>query len=217
MACFAVFLLSLVNISCNKPIEVQSTSLPTPTPIENIWAHANMNITIELSMNFTILNGRTTGPGVAGSKVKWEKISGPASYFLESPDSAKTKVTNLEKGVYEFKFSGISKTGQTSSDTMTLIVQDPTSPNRQIIFGSLNWSCPVGCSIVIADALSYMPSNSPFTLYIRKGLSSDWELVIPDFSSSSAKFVYTALAGDISILSITNVEATDHPEIKIVF
>jgi hypothetical protein len=216
MACFAV-LLSLVNVSCNKPIETPSTSLPTPTPIQNVWTHANMNITIELPMNFTILNGRTTGPGATASKVKWEKISGPASYFLESPDSAKTKVTNLEKGVYEFKLSAINNTGQTSSDTMTLIVQDPTSPNRQIIFGSLNWSCPVGCSVHIVDALSYLPSNGPFTLYIRREFSSNWELVVPEFSSSSARFTYTVWGGHINVLEISNVAATDHPEIKIVF
>ena len=225
MAWFTILTLSLINISCKKePIHSQDTTLPPPLPpsppapsTQNIWAHANMDITIELPMNFAILHGGTTGPGRTGSKVKWEKISGPASYLLESPDSSQTKVTDLEKGSYAFKLSAISNTGQTSTDTMTLIVQDATSPKKQIFFQNLNWSCPFGCSISVEDALSYLPPNSPFTLYIRREFSSDWELIVPEFSSSTAGFVYTVWAGQISVFEISDIEATDHPEIKIVF
>ena len=148
MAGFTILMLSLINISCNKePGDGRAATVPwTPTPPtplppppqppppspgssnQNMWVDANMNITIELPMNFAVLNGEATRE----AKVKWEKISGPASYLLENPDASKTKVTNLEKGVYKFKLSVTSNSGQTGSDTMTLIVQDATSTKKQI-------------------------------------------------------------------------------------
>ena len=233
MACSAIFILSLINTSCNKepgdgrdttrvsPPPLPQLPLPPPPPPassnQNIWVHANMDITIELPMNFALLNGGTSGPGRMGAKVKWEKISGPASYFLEYPDSEKTKVTNLEKGVYKFKLSATSNSGQTSTDSMTLIVQDATSTKKQIFFSKLGWSCPFGCSIHLEDALSYFPSNTPFTLFLRREFASDWELIVPESSSSTARFVYSVWAGHITVSEISNIDATDHPDIRIVF
>ena len=224
-SCFAILILSLINMSCKKetPNTTYSQSTPPPPPPpppssnQNIWAYANMNITIELPMNFAFLSGGTTGPGRTGAKVKWEKISGPASYLLQSPDSTKTKVTNLEKGAYVFMLSATSNTGQTSTDTMTLIVQDATSTNKQIFFWSLNWSCSFGCGIYLADPLSYLPPNSSFTLYLRREFSSNWEVIVPDSSASTARFVYHVDGDQISVSDTTYPDASDHPEVKIVF
>ncbi len=210
---------SLTNMGCTPEIidDPNSTFSP-PLQIQqyqNVLIDANMNITIESPMNFAILNGRVTGPGGNEVKVKWEKITGPVSYLLVSPDSLKTKVTNLEKGVYTFKLSA-TNSGQTITDTMTLIVQDPTSSNKKIFFWSLNWSCPFGCGIYLGEALSYLPANSPFNLYLRREFSSVWELVVPDSSSSTARFYY-ASDDQIMVYDTSNMESSDHPEIKIVF
>ena len=107
MACSVIFILSLINTSCNKepgdgrdrtrvsPPPLPQPPLPPPPPPassnQNIWVHANMDITIELPMNFALLNGGTSGPGRMGAKVKWEKISGPASYFFRIPRLRKNK------------------------------------------------------------------------------------------------------------------------------
>ena len=144
------------------------------------------------------------------------KISGPASYLLESPDSSQTKVTDLEKGSYAFKLSAISNTGQTSTDTMTLIVQDATSTNNQIFFWNLGWSCSFGCALIL-EGLLYLPPNSPFTLYIRSELSSNWELVVPQSTNSTARFVYSIWGNYINVFDMYNSDPTDHPDIKIVF
>ena len=220
-ALFVVYVaISLTNTSCNKVIDGADTTLPTPLPRllspQNVLADANMNITIELPMNFAILNGGVYGSGGNGVKVKWEKIAGPASYSLISPDSVKTKVTNLEKGVYTFKLTA-TNSGQTVTDTMTLIVQDPTSNNKQIFFWSLNWSCPLDCGIYLGDALSYLPPNSSFTLYLRREFSSVWELIVPESSSLTARFVYSVSGDQIMVFDTSYIESSDHPEIKIVF
>jgi len=227
--CFVTLILSLINMSCKKvTIEGANTTLPwlppppppppPPTSNENISAYANMNITIELPMNFAILNGGISGPGRIGAKVKWEKISGPASYILENPDSTITKVTNLEKGAYIFRLTATSNLAQVSTDTMTLIVQDATSTNKQIFFLDLNWSCSFGCGIDLGDALSYLPPNSAFTLSIRRGFSSNWELIVPESSSSTARYFYYLVGPyQISVFDTSYIDPTDHPDIKIVF
>src|SRR6187551_548898 len=215
-SCLAI-LISLINTSCKKETRnttySQSTSPPAtfipPSSNQDIWAHANMDITIELPMDSTILNGGTTGPGRTGAIVKWEKISGPASYILESPESPLTKVTNLEKGAYAFKLDATHNSGQISTDTMTLIVQGATSTNKQIFFWNLGWSCSFGCALML-EGLLYLPPNSPFTLYIRSEFSSNWELVVPVSNTSTTRFTYsvwgnilTSLTCIISIQQIT--------------
>jgi len=209
---------SLTNMSCiGENIDPNPTfSPPPPTLSQNIWADANLNITIELPMNFAILNGEVNGPGRNGANIKWEKINGPASYLLVSPNSVKTKVTNLEKGIYTFKLSA-TNSALAVTDTMTLIVQDPTSANKQIFFWNLNWSCPLECGIHIEDALSYLPPNSPFTLFLRREFSSVWDLIVPASSSSTARFVYSVSGDQIMIFDTSSIESSDHPEIKIVF
>ena len=222
--CLAVLMLSLINMGCKKVIiDGQDTTLPTPPPpppppqYQNLYVDANMNITIELPMDFALLNGEVYGQGRNGANVKWEKINGPASYLLVSPDSAKTKVSNLEKGVYTFQLSATSNTGEIRTDTMTVVVQDATSANKQIFFWSLNWSCPFGCGIYLADALSYLPPNSSFTLYLRREFSSNWELIVPESGSSTARFVYSVSDDQIMVYDTSYIESSDHPEIKIVF
>ena len=175
-----------------------------------------MDITIELPMNSTILNGGISGPGLSGATVKWEKISGPASYLLENPDTSMTKVTNLEKGAYAFKLSATSNTGQLSTDTMTLIVQDATSTNKQIFFWSLGWACSFGCGLML-EGLLYLPPNSPFTLYIRSEFSSNWELVVPVSNASTTRFTYSVWGNYINVYDMYNIDPADHPDIKIVY
>ena len=205
---------SLTNMSCDpEPIDPNPTfTPPPPPPPQNIGVDARMNITIESPVNFAFLNGEAIG----AANVKWEKITGPASYLLMSPDSVKTKITNLEKGIYTFKLSA-TNSARTVTDTMTLIVQDPTSVNKQIFFWNLNWSCVMECGIPIGDVLSYLPPNTPFTLYLRREFSSVWELIVPESSSSTARFVYFISGNQFSIYDTSNIELSDHPEIKIVF
>src|SRR4030095_14251530 len=161
--CLLTSKLLTVGVGCKKeplPRIISSTINPPPPPpppaYQAIYADANMNIAIELPMNFGILNGDVYGPGRNGASYKWEKVSGPASYFLENPDSLKTKVSNLEKGVYQFQLTVTTNAGQTSTDIMTLKVQDASSLNKQVLFWDLNWSCPFGCSILLGDIFSYI-------------------------------------------------------------
>ena len=221
--CLLTTTLLTVGVGCDKdtvPRNIPSAVYPPPPPppvSQTIYADANMNITIELPMNFAMLNGDVYGPGRNGASYKWEKVSGPASCFLETPDSLKTKVSNLEKGIYQFQLTAKTNAGQTSTDIMTLKVQDASSSNQQIFFWDLNWSCPFGCSIMLGDISLYMPASSNYAIYIRREFSSTWELVVLDSASSTARYVYSIWDGQVSVFDYSNTESDDHPEIKIVF
>ncbi|HET9278181.1 MAG TPA: hypothetical protein VFN95_08330 [Flavitalea sp.] len=213
----------LINVSCGKEIpDIPRQPIPPPpfllpSPNQTIWVDANMNITIELPLNFAILNGIAFGPGTNGASINWEKISGPASCLIENPDSLITKVANLENGIYQFGLTVTTTSGEISFDTMTLKVQDATSTNKQIFFSNLNWSCPFGCSIVLGDILSYIPTNGQFSAYIKTDENQFWQLIVPDSIFTGERYSYNISSGQLSVYEYTNFEATDHPEIKIVF
>lgn len=221
--CLLTSNLLIISVGCERETLTRRISSqiypppPPPPPYQPIYADANKSITIELPMNFCILNGDAYGPGRNGASYKWEEISGPASYFLETPDSLKTKVSNLEKGIYQFQLTVTTNTGETSTDIMTLKVQDASSSNKQIFFCDLNWSCPFGCSIMLGDISLYMPAGSNYAIYIRREFSSNWEVVVPDSTSSNARYVYSIWNGAVTVFDNSYIDATDHPEIKIVF
>ena len=168
-------------------------------------------------MDFAILNGSVTGPGTNGSRVRWEQTSGPAGCIIENADSVITKVSNLLIGSYQFKLTGTAISGATMSDTMTVNVQEATSTSRQIFFSNLEWVCPMGCSIYLGYSLSFIPAGDPITVYIRRENMSTWELVVPESVFTTEKYFYNIWSGQLSVFENSNIDATDHPEIKIVF
>lgn len=218
--------LMFINMSCDtdRPYRPPISRLPPPPPPpptffsnQSIWVDAMMNITIERPMNFAILNGSVTGPAMHGSRVRWEQISGPSGCVIENPDSIITRISNLVIGPYQFKLTGIPISGETMSDTMTLKVQEATSPSNQIFFSNLDWVCPFECSVYLGYALSFLPAGHPITVYIKRENMSTWELVVPDSVFTTERYFYNTWGGQLSVFENSHIEATDHPEIKIVF
>jgi hypothetical protein len=191
---------------------------PPPSPSNQlIWVDANMNITIELPMNFAMLNGIVTGPGRNGVTYNWQKVSGPSSCTIENPDSLVTKVSNLELGVYQFKFTATNISGQARTDSMTLIVQDPTSSNKQLVFWNVNWECSLECSIYLGNVSQYLPANGAISVYIRREGQQNWDLVVPESNFTTERYFYVSSSGQLSVVENSILDATDHPEIKIVY
>ena len=217
--------LVFINISCTRtpppppPIIRVPPPPPPPPTISNrsSWVNANMNITIELPMNFAILTGSVTGSGTNGSRVRWKQISGPAGCIIENPDSVITRVSSLLIGSYQFELTASTISGETMSDTMALKVQEPTSSSNQIFFSDLDWVCPWGCGISLGYSLSFIPAGNPITVYIRRENMSNWKLVVPLSVFTTQEYFYDIWSGQLSVYQNLNIEPTDHPEIKIVF
>ena len=221
--CSLLLLASLmfINISCEPDrrglLPIRRVPPPPTFPNQSIWVDAMRNITIERPMNFAILSGSVTGNGREGSIVQWEQMSGPTGCIIENPDSVITRVSNLVFGSYKFKLTATSISGLTMSDTMTLRVQEATSSSSQIFFSNLDWVCLFGCSIYVGYSLSFIPVGHPITVYIKRENMSTWEPVVPEAIFTAESYFYNTSGGEFSVFENSNSEATDHPEIRIVF
>jgi len=213
-----------ISISCDKEYPYNSFNQsppppppPPPPPNQTIRVKALPDVTIELPMNFAMLNGSLSGPLANIATVNWEKISGPASYHIEQPGSAYTKVTNLEPGVYQFRITATTSSGEIVSDSITINVLNANSPVRQIIFSRLDWVCPFGCSIWLGYVSPYLAANTPIEVYIKREGSQLWDIVVHDSVVTTERYFYSIDYGQLSVLENSNIDATDHPEVKIIF
>ena len=100
---------------------------------------------------------------------------------------------------------------------MTLNVQEATAPVNQIFFSNLEWVCPFGCSIYLGYSLSFIQAGNPIIVYIKRENTSNWELVVPESVFTTEKYFYNYVSGQLSVFENSKIDATDHPEIKIVF
>ena len=95
-------------------------------------ASAGTDIVVALPNNSTTLDGSASldlDNNIAS--YAWTKISGPASYNIANAAAAKTGVSNLSAGTYQFRLLVTDKEGLTSSDTVTVSVKTISNPSNQ--------------------------------------------------------------------------------------
>jgi hypothetical protein len=86
-------------------------------------ANAGQDITIRLPNNIVTLNGALSSDADGSiASYKWEKVSGPESFYITSPNSVSTSITNLVAGTYVFKLTVTDNNGATSTDNVTISV-----------------------------------------------------------------------------------------------
>lgn len=105
-----------------------------------------------------------------------EKKSGPSSYKLEYPNSIKTKVSDLEKGIYEFELTVINDNGLTVKDTVRFTVGSISENPKEIIFENKIWLPIWYFNIEINDFNLLIPQNN-FKVYIQRDNNPQWEEV----------------------------------------
>lgn len=116
LSCSSIGLLVLACLmsTCRK----ETISINHP-PVAN----AGNDISLVLPTDSTTLDGSaSTDPENNISSYTWRKISGPASYQIIEPNSAKTKLNKLTGGVYLFELKVIDKESLTTKDTVKVIV-----------------------------------------------------------------------------------------------
>ena len=109
----------------------------------------------------------------------WEKVSGPSTYVLENPESLRTKVSKLGKGVYEFELTITDKSGLTGKDKVTVTVGEISAIPNEKTFNDLSWVCEWDCYIEIKNIFGYLPPESVFKVYIQKNESANWVEAFP--------------------------------------
>src|SRR5688572_2837451 len=123
---FAIPFLLLVIvsfISCKKDNLPASLNKPPKPPV----AVAGQDQAIRFPADSASLDGgASTNANGNIAKYLWTKISGPDTFTIVSPASAKTTVKELVKGVYGFELKVTNYEGLFSKDTILVIVYDPS-------------------------------------------------------------------------------------------
>jgi len=115
------------------PVEVAPPSIP-----EKINTAPKVFVGSDLFVftpsNDTRLNGSYSDAENNLEVLKWTKIAGPASFSLENEYSLGTKVSQLEKGLYQFELAVTDSLGLSARDTIKVIVgETPTSGNEKVV------------------------------------------------------------------------------------
>lgn len=100
--------------------------------------------TIKLPTNSVSLNGSATDKDGTIVTYTWKKISGPAAFKIESPNSAATIVSGLATGTYRFVLTATDDKGATGSDTVKVIVVEEVNKSpKAIVANDIQITLPV--------------------------------------------------------------------------
>lgn len=114
-----------ITVTVNAP----AAQPPNVAPVAN----AGNDVLIHVPAN----NASLTGTGSSDSDgsiatYAWSKVSGPTSFTINSPSSANTTLSNLVAGVYVFRLTVTDNDGASSSDNVTVTVNQPPVANAGI-------------------------------------------------------------------------------------
>ena len=121
-----ILCLFIMNIlSCKKEYSCEDCNNQLPI------ADAGADQIIELPNDKLVLDGSASqDPDGSIESFHWRKIAGPASFNIAAPTTAKTKIENLNEGVYQFELKITDNKGLSSKDTVEITVKPDASPNH---------------------------------------------------------------------------------------
>jgi hypothetical protein len=211
-----ITLISLGNTGCKKDPPENSRSNTAPI------AYAGGDVFVWSPLSESELNGSYSDYENDVKEVSWAKISGPNSYVLENKNSPHTKISGLEKGVYEFELTVTDKMNLYDKDTVVVTAGEiPVSPN-EIIFRDLAWIFPWYNNIEIENFASNIPPGSMFKIFIQREYDPEWKEVPPE--NVYGLYDYFIITGPHDFyrngsLYVTyyGFDVDDTPDVKIVF
>jgi len=186
-------------------------------------ANAGKDTTIVLPLDSVLLNGSLSkDPDGTISEWLWKKISGPASFAINAPDSASTIVKNFVTGIYQFELTVTDDAGLSAKDTLTISVVSVGT--TEIIFTDVTWmnqcynsAVPGGCAIdgdspsygfYIKDPANVIPDSAKaiLSVWVKMDASSIWEQVpnycwIFGYAYPQTDFTYCLTPEGMSIYS----------------
>ncbi|HEX6849617.1 MAG TPA: kelch repeat-containing protein [Chitinophagaceae bacterium] len=113
--------------SCKKETSCEGCRENNKPPI----AVAGPGQVITLPTDSVSLDGSASNdPDGMISAWLWKKISGPASFNITNSAAAKSIVRDLTAGTYLYELTVTDNKGLSAKDTMQVIVNDPSQPNR---------------------------------------------------------------------------------------
>lgn len=117
----------VILVSCKKEASCEGCKENNKPPI----AIAGPDQVITLPTDSVSLDGSASSdPDGTISNWLWTKVSGPASFTINNSSVPNTVVKNLIKGGYQFELKVTDNGGLVAKDTVQIIVNDPSQPNR---------------------------------------------------------------------------------------
>ena len=125
---YLALIILTVIASCKKEMPCEGCATKNNKPPIAI---AGPDQVITLPTDSVSLDGRTSSdPDGMISSYLWTKISGPSFFTIIKPSDSITKVKTLVAGNYQFELKVTDNGGLSSKDTVQVIVNDPSIPNR---------------------------------------------------------------------------------------
>lgn len=129
----ALFITLQVNYSCKKEYSCEGCGVVPLQSGNNLppIAMAGPDQVVTLPADSILLDGSASNdPDGTISDWLWKRISGPASSQIVNSATTRTIAKNLTVGVYQFELKVTDDKGLIARDTMQVVVNDPTQPNR---------------------------------------------------------------------------------------
>ncbi|MBG6110529.1 Fe-S cluster assembly iron-binding protein IscA [Flavobacterium sp. CG_23.5] len=195
LVCVVVLFISN-SCSNDAPLEnsrITSTPIPVPSPSPSspptpttqnatltVTAGEDVQAILSSSYRQLILSGyffvRGTHSEIINmdnAKIQWSKKTGPTSYTIENPNSIKTKVSNLEKGVYEFELTVSYDNGLIAKDIVRFTIESISNNSNEIIFQNKVW-LPIWYSNIEINDFNLLISQNNFKVYIQRENNPQW-------------------------------------------
>jgi len=204
-----------VAAGCGDP--TQPKVPPTPPPNTAPIAYAGPDVLVPLPATSGVLDGFAMDSESNVVRYSWQKVDGPGAYSIESPDSLRTNLTNLQSGWYGFELAVTDVGGLTGKDTVGVLVYDPLLEGaNEVVFRDLDWSCPWYCYLSIRDVRDYVGSSTAIKVFLKENGVVQWiEVVSAPEAASEQPYWWTISDGDLLIHAITRV--TDGMDVMIKF
>lgn len=138
---------------------------------------------------------------------------------MENPNSLKTKLSKLEKGIYDFELTITNNKGSIGKDIVRVTAGEMSENNDEIILKDMAWVCPMECHVEIENIYSRLPAGYVSRIYIQRDNSANWEEVIHESSQlpQDVQYTYTLYNDNLFIFTYSSLEEVDTPNIKIVY
>ncbi|MCM5529388.1 PKD domain-containing protein [Parasegetibacter sp. NRK P23] len=172
-------------------VKVVVNPAPNKLPVAN--AGVAQTITLPIS-SVTLDGGNSSDEDGSIVSFKWEKLSGPSSGVITSPNSVKSGVTGLTEGVYVFKITVTDNNGATAAAQVTVTVLAAPPANQAPVANA-------GSDITIT-----LPVNTA-TLNGTSSYDSDGSIKTFSWSKVSGPSAGTLSNGSSSTASVAGLVA----------
>jgi hypothetical protein len=144
--CVALLISAVILIfSCKKEVSCEGCRDGNQPPI----AIAGPDQSISLPTDSIMLDGNASrDPDGSIVRFQWRKISGPGTINIGNTSSPGTVVRNLISGAYFFELRVTDNGGSSATDSLLVVVSDPSQPNRSPVANAG------------PDQVIFLPSNS---------------------------------------------------------